>query len=84
MRTRTRRVFKAGVQAIGGDLKMNNDARYCIIGAGAAGLAALKEMREAGFSLDCFEKGDGVGGHWNVDYDALHLTTPSRHLVFSL
>jgi len=51
-------------------------ARYCIIGAGAAGLAALKEMRDAGFTVDCFEKTNRVGGHWNTDYDALHTITP--------
>jgi len=50
--------------------------RYCIIGAGAAGLAALKEMRDGGFNVDCFEKSARVGGHWNTDYDALHTITP--------
>jgi len=49
---------------------------YCIIGAGAAGLAALKEMRDDGFTVDCFEKSSRVGGHWNTDYDALHTITP--------
>jgi len=53
-----------------------NTARYCIIGAGAAGMAALKEMRDAGFAVDCFEKTNRVGGHWNTDYDALHTITP--------
>jgi len=52
------------------------NARYCIIGAGAAGLAALKGLREAGFAVDCFEKTSRVGGHWNTDYDALHTITP--------
>jgi cation diffusion facilitator CzcD-associated flavoprotein CzcO len=61
---------------------MNNDARYCIIGAGAAGLAALKEMLEAGFAVDCFEKNAEIGGHWNVDYDALHLITPRGSSFF--
>jgi len=61
---------------------MNKNARYCIIGAGAAGLAALKEMLEAGFSTDCFEKNGEVAGHWNVDYDALHLITPRSTSYF--
>jgi len=54
-------------------MKLNH---YCIIGAGAAGLAALKEMRDDGFTVDCFEKSSRVGGHWNTDYDALHTITP--------
>lgn len=49
--------------------------RYCVIGAGAAGISALQQLREAGFEVDCFEKTDRVGGHWHTDYDALHLIT---------
>jgi hypothetical protein len=54
--------------------------RYCIIGAGPAGLAALKAMLDAGHDVDCFEKSDTIGGHWNHDYDALHLIT-SRNVT---
>ena len=50
--------------------------RYCIIGAGAAGLGALKVLLDEGFSVDCFERGDRVGGHWHTDYECLHLITP--------
>jgi cation diffusion facilitator CzcD-associated flavoprotein CzcO len=49
---------------------------YCLIGAGAAGLGALKVLRDEGFSVDCFERGDRVGGHWHRDYECLHLITP--------
>ncbi len=49
--------------------------RYCIIGAGPAGLATLKTMRDSGHDVDCFEMSDTIGGHWNHDYDALHLIT---------
>jgi hypothetical protein len=53
---------------------------YCVIGAGAAGLSALEVMTSKGHRVDCFEKSDRVGGHWNTDYDALHLIT-SRDLT---
>ncbi|MEU6252601.1 NAD(P)-binding domain-containing protein [Streptomyces sp. NPDC047043] len=49
--------------------------RYCIIGAGAAGLAALQVLTDRGFAVDCFERTDRVGGHWHTDYDSLHLIT---------
>lgn len=49
--------------------------RYCVIGAGAAGISALQQLREAGYDVDCYEKTDRVGGHWHTDYDALHLIT---------
>jgi hypothetical protein len=50
-------------------------SRYCVIGAGAAGVSALQQLREAGYQVECFEKSDRVGGHWHTDYDALHLIT---------
>jgi cation diffusion facilitator CzcD-associated flavoprotein CzcO len=51
-------------------------ADYCLIGAGAAGLGALQVLRDEGFSVDCFERTERVGGHWHSDYDCLHLITP--------
>jgi hypothetical protein len=65
-----------------GDIEMSNQARYCVIGAGAAGLAAVKTLSEQGFAVDCFEKSDRIGGHWHVDYDALHLITPKSSSFF--
>ena len=35
-----------------------------IIGAGFAGLYAIKRIRDAGFSVQAFEAGDGIGGTW--------------------
>jgi hypothetical protein len=54
----------------------------CVIGAGAAGLAAIKNLREQGFAVDCFERETGVGGAWNWR----HARSPvyaSTHLVSS-
>jgi NAD(P)-dependent dehydrogenase (short-subunit alcohol dehydrogenase family)/cation diffusion facilitator CzcD-associated flavoprotein CzcO len=50
--------------------------RYCLIGAGAAGVGTLRVLRDEGFSVDCFERSDRVGGHWHSDYECLHLITP--------
>lgn len=61
---------------------MTSQARYCVIGAGAAGLAALRTLQEQGITADCFEKSDRVGGHWHHDYDALHLITPKKSSGF--
>lgn len=49
--------------------------RYCIIGAGAAGLSAIDELTSAGHDVVCYERTDRVGGHWHTDYEALHLIT---------
>lgn len=50
-------------------------SRVCIVGAGAAGLAALKVLLDHGIEVDCFEKSGVVGGHWHTDYESLHLIT---------
>lgn len=56
-------------------------ARYCVIGAGAAGLAALQTLLAAGREVDCLEASDRVGGHWNTDYEALHLITSRDQVI---
>ncbi|MBX2798825.1 MAG: NAD(P)-binding domain-containing protein [Myxococcales bacterium] len=39
---------------------------YCIIGAGAAGIAAARVFKEAGLAFDVLEKADGIGGVWDA------------------
>ena len=36
-----------------------------VIGAGASGLAAIKNLREQGFAVDCYERETSVGGAWH-------------------
>ena len=62
---------------------MGYDAQACVIGAGAAGLAAGKALKDAGVTFDWFEKGSYVGGLWQIDndnggaaaYHSLHLNS---------
>jgi hypothetical protein len=54
----------------------------CVIGAGAAGLTAVKNLREYGFGVDCYERETAVGGVWN----ARNSRSPmyhSAHLISS-
>ncbi len=58
--------------------------RYCLIGAGACGLAVVKNFAERGIPFDCFEKEADVGGIWNPEspshvYETICLNT-SRSL----
>jgi len=41
--------------------------RFCIIGAGASGLAVAKSFAENGIAFDCFEALSDVGGIWNPE-----------------
>jgi amino acid transporter len=40
--------------------------RYCLIGAGPAGLVAARALRAEGVPFDWYERGDAVGGIWNT------------------
>ena len=61
-------------------------AKVAVVGAGAAGLAAAKELREFGHDVRVFEKGRDVGGVWvydaAVEDDALGVD-PNRAIVHS-
>jgi cation diffusion facilitator CzcD-associated flavoprotein CzcO len=43
--------------------------RYCVIGAGPAGLLAARSLKHAGIPYDQFDKNDDVGGIWEIDND---------------
>ncbi|XP_026394351.1 flavin-containing monooxygenase FMO GS-OX-like 4 [Papaver somniferum] len=60
--------------------------KVAVIGAGAAGLVASRELRREGHEVVIFERSDRVGGTWvydpNVDSDPLGLDT-SRTIIHS-
>jgi hypothetical protein len=66
------------------------DATACVIGAGAAGLAAGWALAERGISFDWFERGSMVGGLWRIDndnggvaaYRTLHLNSSRTRTQF--
>jgi hypothetical protein len=66
------------------------DADVCLIGAGAAGLAAGKALADRGITFDWFEKGSMVGGLWRIDndngavaaYKTLHLNSSRERTQF--
>ena len=65
--------------------------RIAVIGGGAAGITAVKELIERGVDVIAFEKGDRVGGLWVQDntsglspaYDSLHLNTSKGRTEFA-
>ena len=42
-------------------------AKYCIIGAGASGLAVAKNFKLNGIAFECLEREADIGGLWNID-----------------
>ena len=52
--------------------------RFCIIGAGACGLAVAKTFAERGIAFDCFEALADVGGIWNPE--SPHVVYGSTYL----
>lgn len=41
-------------------------------------MAAMEALITHGIDFDCFEADDRMGGHWNTDYDCLHLITTRK------
>lgn len=60
----------------------DNREKVCVIGAGASGLAAVKNLVEQGFGVDCYERETGVGGAWNWRHDRSPVYA-SAHLISS-
>lgn len=54
----------------------------CVIGAGMSGLLAIKNLREHGFDVDCYEKDTAIGGAWNIG-QRHSPTYANTHLVSS-
>ncbi|GAA4924872.1 flavin-binding monooxygenase-like protein [Stackebrandtia albiflava] len=50
----------------GVDAAYDRGDAVCVIGAGASGLLAVKNLREHGFKVDCYERDTGIGGGWNI------------------
>ncbi|TWJ21912.1 flavin-containing monooxygenase [Micromonospora endolithica] len=68
---------------------MDPQPSVAVIGAGAAGLATLKALADAGVPAVCFEAGDQVGGLWvygatgSPAYRTLHLNTSRTRTEFA-
>ena len=61
----------------------------CVIGAGASGLVAMKELLDEGHVVSCYEKADRQGGLFNYRptaggvYDSTRLTISNNFMAFS-
>lgn len=42
----------------------DEDAPFCILGAGSSGLAAARHLKAGGIPFECLEREDDVGGNW--------------------
>jgi Flavin-binding monooxygenase-like len=63
----------------------NNARRVAVIGAGCSGLAAIKNLLDAGLTnLVCFEKDDQLGGNWRYTGSPGHSSVcETTHIISS-
>lgn len=57
--------------------------RFCIVGAGASGLAVAKNFVARGIAFDCLERERDIGGLWNFDSPS-GIVYETTHLVSSI
>jgi cation diffusion facilitator CzcD-associated flavoprotein CzcO len=57
--------------------------RVAVIGAGAAGLASIKALLDAGCTPVAYERNDLPGGLWTDTYASLHLNTSKGRTEFA-
>ena len=65
--------------------------KVCVIGAGVAGLCAMKELDRAGVPFDAFDERSGAGGIWRYQeapgrtcaWASLHMNSPRGTYEFS-
>ena len=56
----------------------------CVVGAGALGLMAIKNLTEQGLNVTAFEHNDYVGGLWQYNLDSDRTTVlPGTKLITS-
>jgi hypothetical protein len=73
---------------IGGALVTNKSRNVLVVGAGAAGIAAARELRQANVPFDWVEQNQSFGGIWNREgrspvYDSTTLISSKRMTEFS-
>ncbi|HSJ71067.1 MAG TPA: NAD(P)-binding domain-containing protein [Acidimicrobiia bacterium] len=68
---------------------MDEELPVCVIGAGVAGLTAIKALAERSIAFDCYEMGSAIGGLWRYDndngrspaYASLHVDTSKERIA---
>lgn len=58
--------------------------RVCVIGAGPSGIAAAKNLKDAGLDVTVFDRGRDVGGNWVFDAESGHSSVfETTHIISS-
>jgi cation diffusion facilitator CzcD-associated flavoprotein CzcO len=70
-------------------MRSNPAGKYCVIGGGAAGITAAKNLMQMGIPVDVIEREDNVGGNWYYGapnssiYKSAHLISSKRFTAYT-
>jgi cation diffusion facilitator CzcD-associated flavoprotein CzcO len=63
---------------------MSSVRRVAVIGAGPSGIAAVKNLADAGFEVVCYDVNDAVGGNWLYRPESSHSSVfETTHIISS-
>ncbi len=67
------------------EARLSGEPRICVIGAGPCGLAALKNLLQAGCrNVVCYDESDSIGGNWAYSDDAARISVyECSHIISS-
>ncbi|MDY8134099.1 flavin-containing monooxygenase [Aquimarina sp. 2201CG5-10] len=58
--------------------------RICVIGAGPSGITALKNLKDKGLDVICYDRNNEVGGNWIYSEDESHSSVfETTHIISS-
>jgi len=57
--------------------------RVCVVGAGPSGLTCMRQLRDEGIEVVCFERSSSLGGLWKYKEDVSEGASVARSTIIN-